>query len=176
MELEYKKLIPLLLVMVAYVNYTNYFKVDQNKLIAKIKILKVKVQKEVDIGETYKDKSSLEKLKNNFYYKKFMLDDKLKYSKAMGKLQNIISSSIDSSCKIKNIKWGTSAKTSTWYERLRMNVMMECSPKGFIVFKDNLNKTNKIYKFENFQIRRMDKDKKLSITYQFIGYKLSDLK
>lgn len=170
--MKYQKLIPFLLIMILWVNYTNYFQVDEKKLQTKINILEAKTLKEEKLTELYFDKESLKKLKEKSTYKQMFMDEKLNYSKAMGILQDTINNSAKNQCKVEYLKWGSKVPSNEWYETLKMDVRMLCRPKSFVVFKNKIVKTKKLYKFENFKIIRIDKKKKLLISYQFIAYKL----
>lgn len=170
--MNYKKLLPLLLVMVVWINYMNYFQVDEKKLNSKIELLESRIAQEREITELYKDEKLLKKLKEKTYYKEMMLDEQMNYSKAMGLLQDTINKSAKGNCTVLDLKWGSKIPSDTWYSPLKISARMECSPEGFVAFKNRLVKTKKIYKFENLKISKQNKHQKLYISFQFIAYKL----
>ncbi|MEA3521615.1 MAG: hypothetical protein U9R50_01430 [Campylobacterota bacterium] len=170
--MTYKKLLPLLLMVTLWINYENYIKVDEKKIKNKIALIKNRIARENKITNTFNSTSFNKTLKEKNPYLGMMYDANLSYSKAMGLFQNEVYDALDSRCKIENLTWASSSKTQHWYERLRLEIRMECSPKGFTAFKNALHATGKIYKFENFRVIRNDKSKKLRLLYQLIGYKL----
>jgi len=172
--MNFKIILPFLIILTLWINYTNYYALDKNKIISKISLLEDRIVRENHITDIYRNKTLLKELKQSYNYYDMMFPKKLSYSKTMGQVQQMLNSSIDKHCKINDIKWGKSAPTKLWYEKLRMNVKMHCTPNGFVTFNDNLNTHKKIHAFENFKIFRLDKTKNLMVSFQFIAYKLKE--
>ena len=172
--MNFKMILPFLVILTLWINYTNYYALDKDKITSKISLLEDRITRETHLTDVYSNKILLEELKQSYNYYSMLFPNKLSYSKAMGEVQQMLNSSIDTHCKIDDIKWGKSAVNTLWYEKLRMNVRMHCTPNGFVAFNDKLNTHKKIHTFENFSIIRIDKTKNLMVSFQFIAYKLKE--
>ncbi len=166
--MDFKKLLIFLCVCILYINYENYFKLDTNKLHREINSIKSKIKQE----------ESLTRNKNMILTHEVNLDNlvflakKYSYSKAMGKMQEEITDSITDLCTVGKIKWSQTSASTQWYEALRMNVSVSCKPNSFHQFINNLRKTKKLYKIENFRITKNNRKELLSIHMQLIGYRV----
>jgi len=169
-----KKLLFLLITLTLFVNYVNYLKKDNQKLINKNTLLKEKIEKEVRLSKwllTHKIKTNIKKYNDMFF------SDKLSYSLAMGKMQEIIKNAITKDSKIIRLNWGSSIKTDKFYQPLEMSIAMKITQGNFNKFINNLQSNKKIFKVENLKIAtnnskfNQDRDK-LNIYMKIIAYKL----
>ena len=170
--MNYKKFLPLLIVLTLWINYSNYFALDQKKTKRKIAILQERIARENHLTDVYSNETLLHELKQSYHYDELMYPAVLDHSKAMGEIQEMLHTASSKQCRIDDIKWGQGNSSNTWYEPLRMNVRMYCSPNGFVHFNNTLDKSRKIHIFENFKVVRIDKNKNLMFTFQFIAYQL----
>ena len=159
--MNYKKLLPLLLSLIVFVNYENYFKEDEVKLSNKKNMLERRILQEKHIEEKYLNKGLSKELKEFSPYNGLMYDGKkFTYSQAMGELQNLINSSAKERCEIKSLNWSQSSKSELWYDKLRMNLKMECKPKEFVLFTNALRSSGTLVKMESFIAVKKNKSNK----------------
>lgn len=160
------KLFFLLIIIVGYINYNNYFIYDVERLKLKTNLLLSKLDYEKSLK---KETFIPSKLKN--YENKFFDGKKYSNSKAMSKMQSLISEAGKDTCQIKNIQWGQVTLEKSWYEKLRINLSMNCTPTGLTLFANKLQKNNKFIYFENIAIVKDQKEDKLIIGLQLVSYR-----
>ncbi|MEA2019443.1 MAG: hypothetical protein U9N59_13475 [Campylobacterota bacterium] len=161
------KILVFLLALVFYINYENYFKIDTQKLYNEKVYIKNKILQEESILINQKSF-----IKNNINLDTLMYSGKeFNYSKAMGEMQSSITKSSENICKIKALKWISSGISEKWYDTLRINLSLKCTPNNFVRFMDNLKSTKKLYNIENFNIRKDGKDDILNINIKLVGYR-----
>jgi len=165
-----KKLIIMLFAFIVYVNYTNYFQVSTQKLFASIEQLENRIEREKAL---FKQKIKKEDLK--IVYKKYFFNgSELTYSQSMAQFQDNISNAYGKMCTINNIKWAQVPIKQHSYEKLRMNVSMECLPSKFYSATNTFKKQNKLYYFENLRLSKKSKKNELNINMQVLGYRTID--
>jgi len=169
--MAYKKLIIFIIALTVYINYNNYFKVDTIKKYESIAALKDRIAQEKSINKSNKNNMRA-KLKVNFDTLMFQ-GKRFSYSQAMGNLQNQITKSAKDICHIKNIKWAQSAQNKLWYDILRINVVLECTPDHLLQFKNNLKAHKKLYKIENFRAIK-NRHQKLTLYFQVVAYRIKN--
>jgi len=162
-----KKVIIFLFILVVYVNYTNYIQQNSAKLYAIIENLKVKIAQEKEIQKEHPKKEDL-----SIATEHLMFDgNKFNYSQAMGKLQEIITKSAKKTCSLKKIQWAQTASSTLWYDRLRMNLTLECTPKAFYTFTNKLKEDKKLFIINNFRVLKTRNKEKLYISMQLMAYR-----
>ena len=166
--MDFKKIVILLAILTIYINYENYFKEDTSRLYSQIESISIKVSQEENLSSSEKDF-----IKNNIDFKRLVfLSKEYSYSKAMGEIQNQITNSAKDICITKKIKWAQTASSTQWYEKLRMNISLECSPKNFQKFINTLRDKEKLYNIENFRVSKHRKKDILNISLQLVGYRV----
>jgi len=161
------KVIVLLIALIIYTNYENYIKKDTSKLHREILSLQTNIAREADIEKHHYTKDSL-----LLDYSKLTFDGKkLSYSQAMGKMQNQLASSAKGICDVKRIKWAQVPSQDGWYDKLRMNVSLSCSPNNLIKFTNSLKKKPTIYNVENFRVTRDRLKPLLDINVQLVAFR-----
>lgn len=169
-SLNNTKILVLLVALMLYVNYQNYMKGDVVKLHREIATLQTNIEREKNIAEGNYTKEALK-----LSYDELLFDGKLfNYSTAMGKMQEIIHEAAKENCDIKYIKWAQASLTKTWYDKLRMDLSLDCEPQKFFVFVDELQKHKILYIAENSTILRYNNQSKLNIRMQFITFRKKD--
>ena len=169
--MDSKKLLVLLVAFIIYTNYENYFKVDIPKLHRQVATLKANIQREEEITKAKHTESDL-----LVDYDKITLSGKkYTYSKAMGEMQNQITDSSKDTCTIKSIKWAQSPTSKEWFDKLRMDVFLNCTPRNLFILTNKLKDKNTIYTFESFKVyKAKNRDKKiqmLGVQVQLVGYR-----
>ena len=165
--MDVKKVFILLTVLVICINYTNYFQQDSEKLYRTIENLKMKIAQEKEI-----QKRKIQKEELQVGADKLVFDGtKLSYSEAMGKLQDIITKSTQKSCTLTKIQWAQTPSTNLWYDRLRMNVSLQCTPKDLFSFINRLKENNKLFVINNLRVLRMRNKEKLYVKMQVMAYR-----
>jgi len=161
------KFLFLLLTLVVFINYMNYILPDRDKYINKIQLLERKIAKEQKLNKQHIDVNKL-----TLPYKSFFFDSKkYNYSQSMGKFQEIITKSVEKHCKIKSIKWAPVPSTLDLYDRLKINLSLECKVKEMYKFINTLRKNNKLFYVQNLKIFPPRKIKKIKINMQLIAYR-----
>jgi len=162
------KVLIILLALVIYTNYENYFKVDPQKLYREIKNLQTNIVREQNILDSNNTKKSLSLKK---YHEMMFNAKQFNYSQAMGQLQNQINDAAKDNCKVKYVKWAQVPNTKDWYEELRVNTSLECSPKKLFIMTNKIKKNKILYRIENFRIVRNIKKEFLNINFQLIAFR-----
>lgn len=171
--MDYKKILIFIITLTLYVNYTNYFRADISKKYATISSLKSAIAREKALNK--KNVKDVEKnLKISFPSLMFQ-GKNYNYSQAMGILQNQITKSAKDIAIVKQIKWAQTAKTKLWYNKLRMDVYLQCTPKNFVRFTNRLKSNHKLYKIENFKGYK-DRKKKVYFAFQIVAYRIKNVK
>ena len=166
-----KKLLVFLTAFIIYINYENYIKIDTQKQHRQIATLKSNIHREEEILKSnYKPKDLL------VDYDKIAIDgDKYTYSQAMGKVQNQITKASKDICSVKSIRWAQSPTTKEWYDKLRMDVFLKCSPKNLHLLTNRLKDKSIIYNIDSFKAYRgKGKDIKkelLGVKVQIVAYR-----
>ena len=165
----------MLVVFVVWVNYTNYIQEDNTKLAKKVKVLEKRIVQEKDFSEKYMNKK-LEKSSNEQTLQKRLLfdGDAQSYSESMGSFQGIIDASAKDQCRVNYIKWGSSVKSDGWYDRLRMNVSLNCQPKRFVRFENLLRDSGKLIHIESFRAFKNQRNVTITFILQLVGYRTKE--
>ena len=165
--MDTKKLLALLIVLIVYTNYENYFKEDIPKLHREVANLETNIKREAQIQ---KDKHTKETLALD--YDKFVFSSKkYSYSKAMGEMQNQITEAAKDTCTINSVKWAQVPSTKEWYDKLRMNVSISCKPNDLFVFTNALKENPYLYSVENFRVTKDRNKARLNITMQLVAFR-----
>lgn len=166
------KLLLLLLSFVIFINYINYFMPNRDKLHNKIELLSYKIKKENKLNNQKTDIKKLKlTVKNKFYNGK-----KYNYSQSMGKSQEIITKSAKNNCMIKHLKWAQVPLSTKWYDVLKIDTTLECTPKKMFIFINKLRNSGKICNIKNFTIYKMRNKPKLQLRMQLISYRIHNEK
>jgi Tfp pilus assembly protein PilO len=165
--MDMKKVLILLAVLVVFINYNNYIKQDDDKLLRKIALIKQKISQEKEISKRdIKKKDLLIKLDN------LMFDgNKYTYSEAMGEMQNILTKGIKTSCKFDRVKWAQVASSDKWYDILRMNVYFRCEASKINKAINAIKKSKKLFYIESLNITPRRKGDILSVSMQVVAYR-----
>lgn len=171
--MDYKKILIFITALTVYINYTNYFQVDTSKKYATISSLKNAIVQEKKLNK--KNAKDVEKnLKISFPSLMFQGKNH-NYSQAMGALQNQITQSAKDISIVKRIKWAQTVKTKLWYDKLRMDVYLRCTPSNFVRFTNRLKSNRKLYKIENFRGYK-DRKNRVFLTFQIVAYRIKNVK
>lgn len=165
--MDIKKILILLIVLVIYINYENYFKRDTSKLHRQIGALQANIMREEEIEKSSHTEESL--LIN--YDEIVFSAKKYSYSKAMGEVQNQIADSAKNICKIKKINWAQVPSTKEWYDVLKMNISLSCTPKNLFILTNRLKDKDILYVVENFRIQKDRKESVLGISLQLVAFR-----
>ena len=161
------KVLVLLIALIIYTNYENYIKQDTAKLHRKILNLETNIAREIDIAKQHHTKESL-----LLDYSKLTFDGKkYSYSQAMGEMQNQLASSAKDLCDVKQMKWAQVPSRDVWYDKLRMNVSLSCSPNNLIKLTNSLKNKPTIYNVENFRVTQDTRKSLLNITIQLVAFR-----
>jgi len=161
------KVLILLIVLVLFVNYINYFLPNRDKIDKKIVLLENKIGQQEALLHKKIDQKDL-----NVSYEKYFFDGKVSgFSQSMGTLQKKITKSAQGNCKVKKIKWLQIPQSQEWYDKLKMNVTLECLPKDVFLFINNLRSDPKLFTIRNFKALKMKKGKRIYVNFQLIAYR-----
>ena len=163
------KILVLLVSLVVFINYINYMVPDRAKLYQKITLLHQKIKKDEKLNN---EKIDIKTLKLD--YDKLFFDTTSSYSQAMGKFQEMITKSAKGSCKVSRLKWAQVPISSKWYDILRIDLSLECSPKSTFKFINNLRSNDKIFYLETLKVYNVKG--KLRVNLQLITYRKHDEK
>ena len=150
--MEIKKLLLLLTMLTILVNYNNYYK--DNRVVKEIALLKKRIKTQKAVSKDMNLSVIKEEIVRLQNYQKLLMPKNMNFSKAMGELQGIIEDSAKDLCKINNTKWATYFKTKMWYEILKIDVTMVCSPKKLTLFINRLKKAKYLIRIKTLFIRR----------------------
>jgi len=165
-----KKILLLLISLVILVNYDNYMLPDRSELARKITLLQNKIAREKRLNAM---KILPEDL--NIEAKSLFFDAKTtSYSKAMGELQHIVSDAASNLCNVRNIKWAQMAANEEAYEKLSLDVSLECTPGNFLRFINRLRSKNKLVTIHNLLLGPVPKKSTLIVSFQLHGYRIKD--
>jgi hypothetical protein len=162
------KVLFLLLSLVVFVNYINYLMPDRDKLHKQIELLSYKIDKENKLNQKKLDTKQLQLPLDTLFYD----GKKFNYSQAMGDFQESISNAAKDVCILKYIKWAQVPLSTNWYDHLKINTSLECTPKDMFLFINKLRKNEKLYNIKNFTIYRMPSKPMLQINMQLIAYRM----
>jgi len=166
------KLLLLLLSVVIFVNYINYMSPDRDKLHKKIELLSYKIDKENRLGSVKPDMKQLQLPFETLFYD----GKKFNYSQAMGDFQESINSAATAYCTVKHLKWAQVPLSTKWYDVLKIDTALECTPKSMFLFINKLRKNNKIYNIHNFSLYKIPNKAALLLQMQLISYRIHDEK
>jgi len=170
--LEYKKILTFLITLILYVNYENYIKEDTQKLYRTKSSLEMKINKELALQQQHISKDDL-----LLDLDSLMFDSKThSYSQAMGEMQKEIKLSAKDGCRVKKVRWAQVATNEDWYEKLRINVSLECQPNDIFKFNNNLKKSKKLYVIENFKISKDRRKEMLHFNMYVVGFRIKNVK
>ena len=162
------KLLLLLLSSVVFVNYLNYMMPDDDKLHKKIELLSYKIDKEKRLGSVKPDIKQLQlPFKSLFYDAK-----KFNYSQAMGDFQEQITKVAKDTCTIKRLKWAQVPLSTKWYDVLKIDTALECTPQKMFLFINRLRSKGKLQNIKNFTIYKMRNKPMLQLHMQLISYRM----
>lgn len=162
-----KKIIILLLAITIYINYKNYIEEDTQKIKNKIMYIKKRIMKEKQLSNTKQKKVILHDYQDLMYN-----GNNISYSEAMGKFQQIIEKTAKPACKILSIKWTDKQNIEeNWYQSLNINLSLQCTPKAFIEFNNNLKKSKYLITLKQLHIIRERKEDAIRILVQVVSYR-----
>jgi len=158
------------MIIVVYVNYTNYFHPNIQKLKNEITVLSARIHQESELSKIKKENFS----KNlQIHYDSLLFSGKqYSYSQAMGLMQNAINQNAKGNCTVKNITWAQSTETKDWYDRLRMNTSLACNAEDFSYFLNKLKNSKKLYQIENIKMSKDRNRQILNIYMQIVAYRI----
>jgi len=162
------KLLLLLLSFVAFVNYINYLMPERDKLHKQIELLTYKIDKEKKLNRQKPDIEQLQLPFDTLFYD----GKKFNYSQAMGDFQEAITDAAKDICTLKRLKWAQVPLSTKWYDVLKIDTSLECSPKKMFLFINKLRRNTKIYNIKNFTIYRMRNKTMLQVSMQLIAYRV----
>lgn len=136
--MESKKLLVLLVALTVLINYQNYFKESQNS--KTLTMLQSRIASQKALSKDMSLAQIESQIKTLQAHKKRFIPKGMNFSKAMGKLQSMVEESAKEECEIKSTKWASYFKSPTWFELLKMDVVLECDPKKFARFTQKLQK------------------------------------
>ena len=161
------KILFLLLSLVLFTNYINYLLPNRDKYDQEIKLLEQKIVREEKLNDQHIDPKEL-----TLPYKHYFFDaTKYNYSQAMGKFQEIITNSVQKNCKVSYLKWAPVPSSTTWYDRLTMNLSLECIPKDMFAFINRLRKNRELFYVQYLKISPNKRIQKLRVTMQLVAYR-----
>ncbi len=141
---------------------------NRDKLHSKIELLTYKIEKENRLNT---QKPDIKKLKLPF--KTLFYDGKkFNYSQAMGNFQELITKAAKDNCTITHLQWAQVPLSTKWYDVLKINTTLRCSPKKMFLFINKLRKNNKIYNIKNFTIYKLQNKPMLQLYMQLVSYRI----
>jgi hypothetical protein len=168
------KLLVLLVGIVLFINYRNYLMPDRDRLAGEAELLKAKIERErtlnsSSVGAT--DRQLKVPWQELFYDGK-----KLNYSQAMGQLQKRIQAAAKGVCKVVSLTWAQVPGKAAEYDRLKMNLALECSPPDFFTFVNRLRGggKGKLILLRNLRIAPLAREKSLRVNTQIIAFRIHD--
>jgi len=166
-----QKLLILLFAFVVFVNYENYVKPNIQKMYSSIDLLEHRITQE---KLNSKDVNT-EDLNISINYSDMMYDGrKYTYSQAMGKFQEDITTATKDLCSIERIVWAQVSTKEAWYEKLRMNVVLACTPQALHEAASNLKLNGKLYYAENFLALKLQRKSSLKVKIQLVAFRNLD--
>ena len=165
--MQIKNILILLIALIVLINYNNYILPNRDKLHTTLELLKQKISKEEHIISEKIDPKNL----FNPYKDVFFSGKQYTYSNAMGELQKMINESADGLCTINQIHWAQIPVSSNWYDRLKMQLRLECHPDNLVKFINNLYKNKKLIYTEHFRLMKQRKKNTLSLLMDVIAYR-----
>lgn len=162
-----EKLIVLLIALVALVNYTNYFQKDISKSTKEIALLEQKIAFEEYVSHSGFNEQNLSNELGEIFYD----GAKMGYSEAMGAFQNTINEAAKNNCTVERINWAQVPTTKEWYDKLRMGIVLSCSPDELAHFYNNLKADPKLFIFENLSITKVQRADKIRVTGNLLGFR-----
>jgi len=161
------KVLVLLIALIVYINYQNYIKEDSQKLHREILSLQTNIAREIDIEKQHYTEQNL-----SLDYSQLMFDGKkYSYSQAMGAMQNELTASAKGLCSVKQMKWAQVPSHDGWYDKLRMNVSISCTPNNFMKFSNAMKKNSILFKIETFRATRDRNEPSLNLNIQVVAFR-----
>jgi hypothetical protein len=153
--------------LVVLINYINYILPDRDKLNQQITLLEKKIKKQEKLNTQHINIKDL----NVSHSRLFFSGKQYNYSQSMGLMQKIITKSAKNNCSVSRIKWSQVPQTQEWYESLKMNVTLECSPDGVYQFVNTLREEKTLFVTKNFRVNKLKKKNKLLLRFQLIAFR-----
>jgi Tfp pilus assembly protein PilO len=169
MRVDQKKLLALLIGLVLFVNYQNYWAPNREKLSREIGLLKAKIEREEKLNATKIDPKKLE-----LPWKRLFFDGKkLNYSQAMGALQKMLQSSAGS-CEVVRLTWAQVPAKAERYDRLQMSLALRCPPRELFAFVNRLRTKGKLIRLQDLRLMPTRDRKRLQLNARIIAYRMHD--
>jgi hypothetical protein len=140
---------------------------QRDKLHKQTELLTHKIDKEKRLNKQKLDAKQLQLPFDALFYD----GKKFNYSQAMGDFQESITNAAKERCTLKRLKWAQVPLNTKWYDVLKIDTSLECTPKKMFLFINKLRKNSKIYNIENFVIYRM-RNKPIQVHMQLISYRI----
>ena len=141
---------------------------NRDKLHEKIELLSYKIDKEKRLGSTKPEKRQLKLPFKTLFYD----GEKFNYSQAMGDFQEQVTKAAKKNCAIKHLKWAQVPLSTKWYDVLKIDTALECTPKKMFLFVNRLRKKGKVQNIKNFTIYKMRNKAMLQLHMQLISYRI----
>lgn len=165
-----KNLLLLLATLVVLVNYSNYLLPDRDKLHRTKTLLEANIAKERRLNRKRIDPKRL----RNPYADAFFDGKRHSYSQAMGALQNMVGESAKGLCEVKRIRWAQVPASGQWYDRLKLQLSLECHPDNVFAFVDALHRSGKLLYTEHFRVTRVKGKNALSLVMDLVAFRSRD--
>lgn len=166
------KILFLLITLVLFVNFINYFAGTREKNAKMITLLQTKIAKEKKLNNEKIDKEKLKIPQNSYFFDA----TKQSYSQSMGKMQEMINIAAQNNCSITYLKWAQLPVTTASYEKMKINTALECSPRAVFSFINALRAQKKLFFIENFQIAKQKNKKLITLNMQLVAFRINNAK
>ena len=163
------KILSILIISVFFVNYINYFQKDVDKLQKKVVLIQNKILKEQRLNKSDFNITTLKIDKFDYFF-----DKNRNYSQSMGRIQEIVNSTAKDICEVKHIKWSQIPTSTTWYQHLKFNISLECTPNNMLLFSNNLRKSNKLILLKNMILMKLKRKNVLQMNATLIAFKVNN--
>lgn len=157
------------MLLVALVNYINYFQKDRDKLFQQINLIENKIKRENRLNQKDINLSVLSVDRFKYFF-----DSNKTYSQSMGDMQEMISKASNGICEVSYIKWSQVPTSAKWYQYLKFDISLICQPRDIINFANNIKKENKLMIFKDITIRKTYKKESLTFNAKIIGFKVKN--
>ena len=165
-----KKILILLIILIVYVNFMNQKK-DISKMEKSIINTQNRINKE---DKLFKEKSIYQDINTTRDYSYLFYDGKkLSYSESMGLFQQDIQASAKKvSCSLGNTNWqDMPINKNRWYDILSLRVTLECKPKAFLNFIDDIRDKFKLFSFSQLHLSKDRRKNSLHISATISAYR-----
>jgi len=154
---------------VVLVNYINYIEKDREKLNWQINLIQSKIEKEKRLNNMEVNLTSLKLNVIDYFF-----DSNITYSQSMGKVQEIINTSAKGLCEVEYIKWAQSPISKSWYQNLKFNISLQCTPKNIILFVNKVREKKKLIIFRDVTLLKIYKKDFLKFNAKLIAFKVKN--